>query len=117
MLGLVHVVWRALMAVAGALAGWAPIVLAAVWGGVYVSNCLNALTAPGVPIEYRYESEAGTVQVVADGYWYDPKTGQAVVRKVQATAPDGTVVASVEKIELLLDSDVPVIKLSNVRVI
>ncbi|MCH8978496.1 MAG: hypothetical protein IH945_04545, partial [Armatimonadetes bacterium] len=117
MLGLVHVAWRALLAVAGALAGWAPVLLAAVWGGIYVSNCLNALTAPGVPIEYRYESEAGTVQVVAAGYWYDPDTGQAVVRKVRATAPDGTMVASVEKIDLLLDSDVPVIRIFGARIV
>ena len=65
MQGRLHTVWRALMAVALALAGWAPVILAVVYGGAYVISCFDALTAPGVPIEYRYESEAGTMLVSA----------------------------------------------------
>jgi translocation and assembly module TamB len=90
-----------------------PAVLVAVWGGFYIANCVQALTAPGVPIEYSYKSELGDVTVFAEAYQFDLERMEGYAQRVRVVGPDGETVASADLVELLFDGDVAVIKLND----
>lgn len=93
-----------------------PAVLLLVWGGFYVADCVQALTAPGVPVEYRYNSELGEMLVVADSYQFDIETMQGFVQRVRVIAPDGSEVASTDMIDILFDGNVAVMRLNDPRI-
>ncbi len=104
--------WRGLMFVLG-LGLRAPAVILAVWGGAYVVRCAHTLTAPGVPIEYRYESDRGMMLATADSYQFDLDTMQGFVQRVRVFGPDGQEVASADVVEFAMDGDVGIFQLNN----
>ena len=100
--------------VAGMLAmsaSWAPAALLAVWGGAYIVQCVQTLSAPGVPIEYRYESEGGTVLVKAESYQFDFSSRQGFLKRVRAFSPGGRLIAETETVDFAFDGDVVVLRI------
>lgn len=91
----------------------APAVVLAVWGAAYVVACTQVLTAPGVPIEYRYESETGTMLVTAEAYQFDLERMEGIAQRIRITAPDGREVAAADTVDFLLDGDVFVFRLND----
>ena len=90
-----------------------PAALVAVWGGFYVVRCAQTLTAPGVPIEYRYESEAGTMLAKADSYQFDLSTMQGFVNRVKLFGPEGKLVAATETLDFAIDGKTFVLRMAD----
>lgn len=109
-------VWRATVGLSIFAAGWAPAAVIAFWGGSYFLRCLNAMTSPGVPIEYRYESEAGVVLVRATGYHFDPGTMEGLLTGISVTGPDGKEVATCQTADVGYQGGVIVVRLNNPHV-
>lgn len=90
---------------------WSLPLCVAWWGATYVVQCVQTLTAPGVPIEYRYESEAGTMLVRADSYQFDLGEMEGAAARPRVYSPDGDEVASAKSVEFALKDGVAIIKL------
>ncbi|HXH60144.1 MAG TPA: hypothetical protein VNI20_02170, partial [Fimbriimonadaceae bacterium] len=112
MRGILHTSWRALLGSSKLLA-WAPTAVVAYWGGAYMARCVNTMSAPGVPIEYRYESDAGQMLVRAESYNFDLSKLDGFINKVRVYDPSGRMVASVDLVDVGLDGDVVVARLSR----
>ncbi len=105
------VLGRLLANMALATVAWAPAILLAAWGGNYIVQCVQTLTAPGVPIEYRYDSDAGTMLVRADSYQFDLSKMEGSATRARVFAPDGTEVVSAKSAEFALNGDVAIVRL------
>jgi hypothetical protein len=90
-----------------------PALIFLVWGGAYVVRCANALSDPGVPVEYRYESEYGEMLVRADAYNFDLEKMEGFVQRVRVYGPSGREVASTTSVDFAMDGDVGIFRISD----
>jgi hypothetical protein len=70
-----------------------PAALIAAWGFFYLSTCFQILTAPGRPIEFRYESKAGPLTLRVASFVYSPESGALRANGLTLHDPTGKLLA------------------------
>jgi hypothetical protein len=90
-----------------------PVAILLGWGTAFLTSCIVALSAGGVPIIYRLDTPGGLLTARADSYRWSIPRNTLQLRKLEITDPDGLSVARVG--ELLLSDFVPGQKPVQVR--
>lgn len=90
-----------------------PVAILLGWGGAFLTSCVVALSAGGVPVTYRYETPGGTLVARADSYRWSIPRNTLQVRNLEVVDPKGEPVARVG--ELRLNDFVPGQKPVQVR--
>ncbi|HWA84399.1 MAG TPA: hypothetical protein VG820_13235, partial [Fimbriimonadaceae bacterium] len=78
----------------------APSAILAVWGSTYVWSCVQVLSAPGKPVEFKYQSKSGTLRLWAASYVIDWNRGTARIERPRIYNPAGDVVASAAHVDV-----------------
>lgn len=73
-------------------------VILAIWGASYLWSCALALSAPGVPVRFKYQSPGGVVQIAAESYTIDWKGGVIYLNHPRVLDPSGGLLASADKV-------------------
>ena len=74
----------------------APLATIAFWGSSYMLDCIRALEAPGIPIEFSFQSNAGELTVEAQSYVLAPQRGTLFISRPKLTDSAGNVIAQLE---------------------
>lgn len=90
-----------------------PLAILGLWGYAYLWGCLQTLTAPGRPIEFRYLSKGGPLSLRVGSFLYTPESGVLLARDLTLRDPQGIVVARVGSVaarglELFLLGKLPI---------
>jgi hypothetical protein len=94
---------RAGLVFARVLVAVAPALLVAWLGAAHLYSIVDTLLAPGVPVEYSFESESGVSVVRASSYTIDLKSRRAYVYNVTLEDAHGGVAAKAERIDALME--------------
>ncbi|HVT13779.1 MAG TPA: translocation/assembly module TamB domain-containing protein [Fimbriimonadaceae bacterium] len=78
----------------------APSAILAVWGSTYVWSCVQTLSAPGKPVEFKYKSKSGVLRLWAASYVIDWNRGTARVERPRIYDPSGVVIASAAHVDV-----------------
>ncbi len=87
---------------AGSLAVWGAVVGFALWGALYIWDCVALVLAPGVPVQVEYEGQAGRYRLEAESYSVDPVLRRASLHRLSLSRPDGTRAARARQVDLSL---------------
>lgn len=73
-------------------------VILAIWGASYIWSCALALSAPGVPVRFKYQSPGGVIQMAAESYTLDWRAGVVYLNHPRVFDPSGALLASADKV-------------------
>ena len=79
----------------------APIAILAIWGGSYLWSCILILSAPGKPIEVKYNTRNGVLRLIADSYAIDWGHGNAHIEHPRVYDPNGKVIVAAEHVDAM----------------
>ncbi len=90
----------------------APLALLGVWGYSYLCECVDVLSAPGVPIEFPIRTPSGFINLRATSYSIGIRSGLLKVTRPKLYDPSGKLLASAEQVllsgvEVLRGTDQP----------
>ncbi len=79
----------------------APLLILAIWSSAYVREALDALSAPGVPVELRYKSQSGqVVRLHAASYALDWRRGELRLTQPKVIDPGGGIFAQIDALRV-----------------
>jgi hypothetical protein len=77
----------------------APVAILAIWGSSYVWSCVLVLSAPGKPLEFKYQSKSGPLTLRAESYAIDWDHKAGFIEGFHIYGPDGADLASARRID------------------
>ncbi len=74
----------------------APFAIVAFWGFTYLRDCVHALEAPGVPVQFVYQAPTGNLTLSAESYAIDVRHGAIFITAPRLKDSKGTVIAQLD---------------------
>lgn len=100
-----HPFTRFTRSVAGgsALLLYAPPILLTGWALIYMVEIFEFATAPGIPVNFEYETEKGVVKVSTNSYAFDTGSSTLRAKGLKIVGPDGRAALIAKELKVVWD--------------
>ena len=82
---------------------YVPPILLTGWALIYMAEIFEFATAPGIAVNFEYETEKGKVNVSTESYSFDPGTKTLRAKGVRVIGPDGRPALAAKELKVVWD--------------